>query len=323
MKPWLWAFAALLGVAQPLHADGGSSEGLKWLQKIATSARELNYSGTFVYQYGSHVETSRIIHLVNASGEHEKLETLDGPPREIIRNNDEIQCYLPESKTVKVERRKPRKAFPALLPEQFSGLAENYRVKLVGRERASGFECQVLLLEPKDSLRYGHKLWAEAGSGLLLKATMLDEKGQVVEQFAFTQLEIGRPIDPGLLKPRLAVNAANWKRAVTTEGSAGGVDTGWVVQSPPAGFKKILETRRSLGGKPNPVTHIVLSDGLAAVSVFIEPLGANHPPVERLSSQGAINVYSRQVSDHLVTVLGETPPATVMQIANSIVHQTK
>lgn len=323
MRSGWWLFAALLGVVQPVYAEGPSCEGLKWLQKIAAAARELNYSGTFVYQHGSHVETSRIVHRVSDGSEQEKLETLDGPQREIIRTNDEVQCYLPDSKTVRVGRRKPHKAFPALLPEQFSGLAENYRVKLVGRERASGFDCQVLVLEPKDGLRYGHKLWAEAGSGLLLKATMMDDKGRVVEQFAFTQLEIGRPIDPRLLQPTLGINPAGWRRAITTEGSVGTVDTGWVVQSQPAGFKKILETRRSLGGKPNPVTHIVLSDGLVAVSIFIEPLGANHPPVERLSSQGAINVYSRQVSDHLVTVLGETPSATVMQIAESVIQQNK
>lgn len=318
------ASLALL-VALPAGAEAAAGiDGVGWLQRIATAAREVNYQGTFVYQYGDHVETSRIVHLVNDSGEHEKLEALDGPPREIIRSNDTVRCYLPADKTLKVDRRKARQVFPALRPEQLSSLQEYYRIRVAGTERIAGHETQVLELEPKDGLRYGYKLWAETGSGLLLKRSMLDESQRAVEQIAFTQVEIGKPIDPALLKPRFEARVAEWSRSES--GEADGAATpaatsGWRVGDPPPGFHRVLETQRQLAGKPHPVTHIMLSDGMAAVSVFIEPLGARHPPVQNISNQGALNVYSRQVGEHLVTVVGEAPAATVMRIANSVVRE--
>ncbi|HEY6282031.1 MAG TPA: MucB/RseB C-terminal domain-containing protein [Burkholderiales bacterium] len=298
-------------------------DALAWLQKIAAAAHELNYSGTFIYQYGNHTETSRIVHAVDSSGEHEKLEILDGLPREIIRNNDEVQCFLPESKTVKVEKRLQRKPFPALLPEQLNNLSESYLIKLGGHERIAGFHCQALLLEPKDDLRYGYHLWAETNSGLLLKASMLDEKNDVVEQMTFTQLNIGGPIDEEALKPKYPAKAAGWRYDRSGQPEQISTETGWSVKNPLAGFKKIMEAKRMVSGKPAPISHIVYSDGLAAVSVFIEPRAPGVKPLNGVSKRGALNIYTKPLDDYQVTVLGEAPPMTVMQIGNSVYYTGK
>lgn len=300
-----------------------SDDVLAWLQKIASAARQLNYSGTFVYQYGNHVETSRIVHAVDGSGEHEKLEIMDGLPREIIRNNDEVQCFLPESKTVKVEKRKVTKAFPALLPEYLSNLGENYVIKKGEQERIAGFDCQALLLQPKDGLRYGHRFWADINSGLLLKASVQDEKNDVVEQFAFTQLTIGGPIDEEMLKPKYTAKASGWRYDRAGQLGPMSTETGWSLKSPPAGFKKIMEVKRMISGKPAPISHIVYSDGLAAVSVFIEPLNPGAKPLNGLSKRGALNIYTKPVDEYQITVLGETPAMTVMQIGNSVYYTSK
>ena len=315
---------ALLLWPAALLADTAPDEALAWLQKIASAARELNYSGTFVYQYGNHVETSRIVHAVDGSGEQEKLEILDGLPREIIRSNDEVRCYLPESKTVIVEKRTHRtKSFPALLPEQLNNLSESYLIKMGGHERIAGFDCQALILEPRDGLRYGHKFWAEMNSGLLLKASMLDEKNEVVEQFAFTQLFIGGPIDKEMLKPRFSAKTPEWRYDRAAQAEPVSTSSGWAIRLPLAGFKKIMETRRVISGKPAPISHIVYSDGLVAVSVFIEPLGAKTKPMNGLQKRGALNVYTKPVADFQITVLGETPPITVMEIGNSVYYSGK
>lgn len=310
---------AILLAEMPAAPD----DALAWLQKIATAAHEFNYSGTFIYQYGNHVETSRIVHAVDSSGEHEKLEILDGLPREIIRNNDEVECFLPESKTVKVEKRIQRKPFPALLPEQFSNLSESYLIKLGGRERIAGFDCRALLLEPKDGLRYGHRFWAETNSGLLLKASMLDEKNNVVEQMAFTQLTIGGPIDEEMLKPKYQAKAAGWRYDRFEHPEPISTETGWSIRNPLTGFKKIMETKRMVSGKPMAISHIVYSDGLAAVSVFVEPRAPGVKPLNGVSKRGALNIYTKPVDDYQVTVLGEAPPMTVMEIGNSVYYTGK
>jgi sigma-E factor negative regulatory protein RseB len=293
-----------------------SAAGMEWLQKISSAARTLNYTGTFVYQYGNQVETSRIFHYVEDSQQFEKLETLDGPAREVIRTNDEVLCYYPDSKTVRIQKRRAR-SFPALLPEQLTGITESYTIRLGERERIAGYEAQSVSLEPKDALRYGHKFWADVDTGLLLKARMTNERKEMVEQFVFTQLTIAGTMDKEALKPKYNPRVSGWNSSDLAEPAA--ANTGWVVTNYPVGFRKIMESKRNLPGRPSPVSHIVYSDGLAAISIFIEPLEENRVPVTGISHQGAINIYNGLVSGNMVTVLGEAPGETVMQIGKSVV----
>lgn len=319
MKGFLCGLIALFCVPGLVQAETSQqAEGLAWLQKASTAAHQLSYTGTFIYQYGSHMETSRITHLRDESGEHEKLETLDGTPRELIRDNEEVVCYTPENKSVVVEKGRARKTFPAILPKQLSGLADNYQIKLGGQERVAGHVCQVLELEPRDNLRYRHKFWAERNSGLLLKAALLNEKGEMVDQVAFTEIAIGGQIDRNQLKPKLAGKRLFHSKDQSLASVLQPDDSSWMVNRLPAGFVQILDMRRMLPGKRVPVRHLVYSDGLTAVSVFIEPLAEMDKPMQGLSAQGAINIYARPVAEYQVTVLGEIPAATVMQIGNSI-----
>jgi sigma-E factor negative regulatory protein RseB len=306
----------LLGCAAPALA--AELDGLGWLSKMAGASRGLNYSGTFVYQHGDRIETSRIVHFVNAAGgEFEKLETLDGPAREVIRTNDQVSCYLPDSKTVIVEKRSARR-FPALIPEQLSGVSDNYTVIVTGKDRVAGYDCRLVVLEPRDRLRYGHQFCAETGSGLPLRARTFSEKNQPLESFAFTEVKLGGRFSREQVKSRYAAASRDWKvdhsSLVLSDVPA---DTGWALTRQPAGFRKLTELKRSIAGRAAMVSHIVYSDGLAAISVFIEPLPKSRP-VNSLTHQGAVNIYVRPVADHLVTVLGEAPAATVMQVANSL-----
>jgi len=319
MRLALTAFLALLGViaGTGCRAAESGDDAMAWLMKIAAASRQINYAGTFVYQHGRKMETSRIAHMADASGEYEKLETLDGPPHEIIRNNDNVTCYFPDTKTVTIEKRTLRQ-FPAMLPEQLSGITENYAVSKGRQERVAGYDCQVVVLEPKDNLRYGRKFCAELASGLPLQARTINEKGEMVDLFVFTQLTIGRGVTKDMLKSRFASQSSAWhvERAVTAQ-SESGADSGWAVKNPLAGFKKLTEMKRLVAGRSSPVSQVVYSDGLAAFSVFVEPLPKS-PPVAGASYQGAVNMYVRPLSDQMVTVVGETPARTVKQMAESI-----
>lgn len=301
--------------AQTPQTPPTQTEPLEWLKRIASAARELNYAGVFVYQHGNQVETSRIVHSSDQSGDYARLEALDGPPREIIRSNDEIRCYLPESKTVRIETREFDKSFPAVLPENFLRVTDHYTLKPGAVNRVAGHACQILVLEPRDNLRYGRTFCADVKTGLLLKAKTLNEKGAVVEQIAFTHLNIG-DIDRELLKSKYAEE--KWKIDHTAAPAKASKDSGWIVRSQPAGFKKITEMKRNMPGKPEPVSHLVFSDGLAAVSVFIEPVPDGKTVNQGSAQHGAINVYTREAGNYMITVLGEAPAATVLQIGNSV-----
>ncbi len=294
-------------------------QALQWLQRIYTATQKLSYIGTFVYQHGQQMETSRITRFFDASGAQEKLESLGGIPREIIRDKNQVTCYLPESMTMKIERQNGDRSFPAILPDQVRELTDNYTIRKGEVERVAGFDCQVITLQPKDRMRYGHKLWADLNTGMLIKAKTLDERNEGVESFFFTQLQIGN-VDREKVKSRYAVKGREWRVEDSGAIDAKLVDAGWILRTPPPGFRKIGEVRRTLGSTAG-VGHIVLSDGLAAVSVFIEPLANRQATNAGLARQGAINVFTRRLGDHWITVVGETPAESVKYIANAVEYR--
>ncbi|HEU0219856.1 MAG TPA: MucB/RseB C-terminal domain-containing protein [Gallionella sp.] len=319
--------AALCGLllATAVNAYAGERQvSLDWLKTVAFAAHQTDYSGVFVYQYDNRVETSRITHVVEPDSEYEKLESLDGPKREIIRHHGQVWCYI-NHKMVQVDSQRGRGRFPSLLPDQLSALSGNYQVKEAGLERIAGYNTQVILFQPKDNLRYTHKIWAHTDSGLLLKSAVLGDKNQVVEQYTFTQLKIGGEVDRTwvlLSKTGIAPGTSGTHDATQAGPDLGRVGTpvnsGWVVDVLPTGFKKTMEVQRPMRGKHAPVTQLVFSDGLSAISVFVEPVDADEDDVDGLSSRGAVNLYRKVVDRHLFTVVGEVPPRTVMQVLDSV-----
>jgi sigma-E factor negative regulatory protein RseB len=190
-----------------------------------------------------------------------------------------------------------------------------------GIERVAGYECQSIVLEPKDKIRYGRKLWADANTGMLLKSQTFNDKKEVVEQFAFTQISIGGKIDQGQLKSRFLAKSREWRVENSGAVSASLAASGWTIDPELPGFRKITEMKRTQGGSSE-VGHVVYSDGLAAVSVFIEPMSSKTAlPQPGLSRQGAINIYSRQIAGHLVTVVGEAPAASVKMLAEAVEYR--
>lgn len=311
------AAAAWSGVA----AAQTQTDALGWLQKMYTATTKLNYTGTFIYQYGNQSETSRITRLVDGPNVHERVETLDGMPREIVRVNDEVKCYLPNSMTLKIDRKQVSKPFPGMLPEQAQTLGAYYNIRKGEVDRIAGYDTQSIILEPRDGMRYAHKLWADTATGMLVKAKTFNERGELLEQFFFTDLKIGGRIEKDAVKSRFASKGGTWRVENLAMNEVKLADAGWHLKSLPPGYAKVTEMRGSVGGHDG-VAHIVLSDGMAAASVFIEPLAARTPPSHLgLSRQGAMNVYTRKVDDSLVIVVGDMPGEGVRFIANQIEYR--
>jgi sigma-E factor negative regulatory protein RseB len=327
LRGFLIAALLPLSAAAPAAAVAAESqrEALAMLEKMAAASRKVNYSGTFVYNQGGHSETSRIAHFVNpAGGVLERLETLDGPAREVIRTNDQVICYLPLTKTVLIDPRGSRQ-LPVRL-EQIQNLGQHYRIALEATDRVAGVDCQWVALLPRDNLRYARRFCADIKTGLPLRARTLNEKNQVIESFSFSTLEIGGKFNRELVRSRYAAQSKGWKIERSELSAADSGDSGWAVGQLPSGFTKLMELRRSMPGKPGTTTsHLVFSDGLAAISVFIEPLSQAQAKADKkpaLRHQGAVHVYTRNVAGHAVTVLGETPAETVMQLARSLEPRT-
>jgi len=311
------ALALALAVSAPVAF---AQESLAWLTRAAEAARTLNYVGTIVYQYGNRVETSRLTHLYERGVESEKLVNLDGPAREVIRTQDEVRCYYPDAKVLRIEPRTFRNAFPALSAPQLKALTDYYSPRRAETVRVAGVDAQAYIFEPKDRYRFRQKFWVDVNTGLLLKVRIANERNETVEQFAFTDLTIGGTIDRAGVQPTWSGAPPGWHVQQLVPNKVENKDTGWQVERLPPGFTKTGEGLRTMQGKRDPVAHLVYSDGLVAVSVFIEPVGSA-PRASGSVQIGGTNVFIRQVDDYIVTVLGEAPNATVRHIANSVTRR--
>jgi sigma-E factor negative regulatory protein RseB len=321
MQHGRWVGVLLLGTAfcfaGPLaygEDATGSRSPIEWLRAIREAAQRANYTGTIVYQRGDDVRSSHIVHFFDGASPRERVLTLDGRAREFIRRGDEVQCLYPKQHRVVIEQAGPRTAFPALGQVGLSRVLEHYLLTAGDVERVAGIECRVLQLAPRDALRYGYKLWVDPKSGLLLKVQVLTGDDAMIEQIAFTDVRIGEPIDAAELKP--SWSTAGWEVVRHPSHQIELSRQGWSITAP-EGFRVLTEVERSLGDDSTQALQAVYSDGLATVSVFIEPGAAVADPTP-LQHHGPSSAVSLRVGDARVTVVGEVPPTTVRSIANSV-----
>ena len=313
--PWLALLAVLLAPGPALAEDG-----LTLLQRIAQGSRQLTYSGTFVYRSGGKVDTSRIAHSLVNGIEMERIEALDGSPREVTRAGSEVKCFLPDEKLVIIENRSSQRRFPALLPAGLGSLPEFYEIRGGERGRVAGVVSRAVFLQPRDDLRYGHEFWMDAASGLLLKANLLGERGETLESFAFTQVKIGGPLEVDALKPRFDSERVRVQQVRATELKP--EDTGWSFRVMLPGFRKVAAMKRQAAPQNPESLHVVFSDGLASISVFIEP-GGSAGEAEAVSSVGPVSVYRRQLGEHRLLVMGEVPALAVRRLGDGIEQRRK
>ena len=312
---WLLTVWAL---TLPVHA----AEAEAMLERMQRAARSLDYDGTFIYQHGNQLESFRIVHRgTGTSGARERLISLNGTPREIIRNDREVRCYLPDEKTVLVEPRRPGdQSFPSLLPGSFAALNAHYKFRSGQEERVAGRKSRVVAIWPRDAYRFGYRLWTDEDSGLLLKAQLIDDRGKTIEQYLFTQISIGKPIVDADLRPQGSNHSlANKISETTTSTSA----TRWGVLRLPPGFLLTAHTARHPPAQREPAEQLVYSDGLAVVSVFVELAGVSGSPAALAGPTqiGAVHAFGKVVNGHQITVVGAVPAVTVNLMGESVSEQ--
>jgi sigma-E factor negative regulatory protein RseB len=302
---------ALLCVLMLPGIAAAADPALDWLNRAAAAAKQQNYSGIYVYHHGEHVEVLRVMHRNDGKNEQEKTEVLDGSPRQYLRINQDVYCHLPDGKQVRLERNAPRRFFPAMLPAQPASLLAYYDAKLGGWERVAGRPSQVLMLEPRDGYRYAYNLWLDKQTGLPLKSRLINGDGKVVSMFVFSEIQIGKMPDAQLFANDMAGKTVHNASLDQPVGIA------WQI-APPPGFAQVQAAVRILPGKSEPVTHLVFSDGLSVLSMFVEPVDPRMPKMQGLSANGAISVYAREVGGFMVTTLGEVPSAALTETGNSV-----
>jgi sigma-E factor negative regulatory protein RseB len=317
LLPILLAF--LLPAAQAGTA-GDSPEA--WLERMNSALRKLNYQGTFVYLRGDRMETLQVTHRGDDQGGIERIISLTGPKREIVRDHKNVKCILPASRSVLVERRYGASSqLVAAIPAGMDAgkLGAYYKFKNLGTDRVAGIQCKVISIEPRDAYRYGYKLWLDARTAMLMRSDLLDQKNELVERVVFTSLKYPQEISNAALAPTEIGNGYTWNIQGDSEKpleEEQGVS--WQAGSLPPGFKLSLSDVQRVAGAGHPVRHLVYSDGLASVSVFAELISPGRKLLLGPSRVGAVNAYGRTVNGRHLTVVGEVPAITVEMIAKAM-----
>ena len=310
------ACVALQTAAQESRREVARTEA-QWIEAARTAAQRVNYIGTIIYQAGGEITSSRITHIFDGTRSYERIQTLDGKPREYLRersdSDDQVQCLIPEARKVVIERRSVEDSFPSLAGASTDEILRRYEARLGTVERVAGLDAQALALDPRDSARYPYRLWLDRASGLLLRAQTLNERREVIEQIGFSDVRIGERIDRSALKP--AWSTDGWSVVKSDYRKTDLAKQGWVVPTPD-GFRKTKEVARRIGGAE--AMQVVFADGLATVSVFIEPKSPVMDPKPAVQMKGPTAAFSRRVGDALVTVVGEVPPDTIRAVAQSV-----
>jgi len=308
-----WLATALLAVA------GSDGDAAQWLERMSAAMSQMTYQGTFVYVQGDEVETMRITHVSDEQGVREHLVSLSGLRREILRDSNGVRWVQGEDLQVMEDSSFGRSFFPEIPLGQSDKTSASYQLELGPSERIAGHNGRKLKVTPKDKYRYGYTLWLEEHSALLLKWELKDSNNRRLAKLMFTDLRLGSEVNVKELEPTSQLKEYKILESSLPPGK--GISHSkprWKPSTLPAGFK--LTSHRNLGRQDQQVVeHLVYSDGLAAVSVYVESVDGNAKDQETATSRlGTTHAYSRVTDGVLVTVVGDVPAITVQSIGNAV-----
>ena len=301
-----------------------------WLMRMHEASKNRAYIGTYVVSSGGVISSAKIWHVRDGSQQMERVETLTGAPRSIFRHNDRVVTFMPDHKLVRSEKRDSLGMFPELLQSTDSRIADFYKVRPEGVDRVAGAEADVVVLVPQDGMRFGYRVWTEQKKGLVVKLQTLDIDGKVLEQAAFSELQLDAPVKMDKLLSLMGrMEGYRVEQSSLVRTTAGA--EGWFLKATVAGFKSTSCYKRPVSASASASASAtvsteaplqwIFSDGLASVSLFVEPYDRQRHEKESSMSIGATHTMTRQLGPYWLTVMGEAPMATLKLFANALEHK--
>ena len=306
-------FGGLL-IAAIVQAEGSAPH--QWLDRMNDAVRQLDYEGRYIVQSGDHLDALYLVHRVDDGVEKERIVSLTGEPREIIRSDEAVACLIPgRGRHINVGRRPLDRSFSPLNGVSGEQLARSYRMKLLDRELVAGRETQEILIEPRDNFRYGYRLFVDIQTGLPLRSLIFDESHRTVSQMMFVELRVGNATTP--IERDISAMQKAQAEPVEDSSSERLAPPAWMFDELPPGFQLNVHRRRADNSADGPLEHFIFSDGLATVSVYVQP--ARHGlEFDGVSQRGAASAIGRSLDKHEVIVVGEVPIKTLQMFAQHI-----
>ena len=310
---WIALLGSLALLGSPVMS--AQDDAAEWFVRMTDAMRTEAYEGTLVYGHGDRIETMELLHGNVDGTEYERLRVLNGQPFEILREGTRVTCIWPSQHKARTLRR-PGDPLAPRPPSDLRELPDQYRASAVGDARVAGRDAQVIHITAADEFRYGYRMWIDRATGLLLRSDLVDGSGKVYERFMFTRLE---PLESvSVERFQRSLEGMEYTRHDDAPDPTRLDNPEWQVGELPSGFQLVSHRSEAMPPHGMAVQHSVYTDGLASVSVFIEPPDADAMPLEGLSRMGAVHAFGRRADGHQVTVVGEVPAATVERIATSV-----
>lgn len=315
--------ALALAAAPALHA--GETDPAQLLVKISEAARSASYQGVIIYQAEDMLETMRVTHRFQDGVERERVQSLTGEPREILKQDGRVVCFLPKDRKLTMERPTPKGLFPGVTAERVAQIAERYDFERLGTARIAGRVCRGVAITPRDEFRYGYEIWADEQTHVPLKVNLIGRDGAVLEQMVFTEIDYPEAIPDSAFQT--ALDMSQFREVTLSQGppqaaaapaAAAPRLQGLQFSRLPPGFRVTMRDLRTLPGGKGSVEHLLLSDGLSAISIFSARRQTSVKSFRGVSRMGAVNAYGRMLGRVHVTVVGEAPPETVRLIGDGL-----
>jgi sigma-E factor negative regulatory protein RseB len=291
-------------------AGDESPEARRHIERMVEAADALSFHGLLIHAQGDHIESLELVRWIDG-GVRERVHTLRGPQRELLRHEQGMRWAMPDRGVVVHEQRpRPQGRFSAISREQLAVLSNYYSLDHGGTDRIAGREAQVVTLHPRDEYRYSYRLWVDDETGLLLASQCLSEHGSVIEQFMFVQLEFDP--DVRLREPVVPLDGLAVVSGPDSDAISGSGDPAWRATDLPPGFALLRHGRRLAPGGAFEVEHLLYGDGFAAVSVYVAP--SENLDFTGHSRHGATRIAATTIDGHHVTLVGEVPTKTLERV---------
>jgi sigma-E factor negative regulatory protein RseB len=334
---------AVLGMVFAAGAAVAADDAGDWLMKMSRAARTVNYTGVLVYRGDDILETFRVTHRFGDGAERERVQSLSGEVQDILKQHDQVTCIVPKNQKLTFIRPTPKGLFPVVSRDHIERLSMIYDLKELGTARVAGRNCRGIAIVPRDDLRYGYEMWADAETAVPLKLSLVADAGsgatstKLLEQMFFTEVDFPKEIPDSAFVTDLmpdevreassaaagAIAEAHYREPVVDPVGAK-LDAPRFAKLPP-GYRLVRREVRKLPEDRGVVEHLVFSDGLSSVSVFRSVARVaedKDKPLQRADQMGAVSAYSRVVGKVQITVVGEAPQRTVRMIADSLQNAT-
>ena len=309
--------ALLIGRVESADEDARS-----WIEKMSIAMQKHDYNGTFVYLHDGDIESMKIFHREVDGVEYERLVSLNGEAREIIRNANDVICIWPGSKSVIVTEAKPRTPFPRFEPAQMSSLQTHYQFKDLGLARIADRPARMIDISPRDEYRFGYRLWIDMETSLLLRSAMSNISGVVLEQVMFTDIKVEDSMPMEMFQVSAQGNVYDWLTSTdlqVTEQPQIETEIPSVSQMAlPNGYELNGNQISPVAGSSKPARRLMYTDGLSSLSIFVAESGGESGDLVGTSTMGGVSAFGRKIGKWHATVVGEVPVHTVKMVGESI-----